>query len=69
MLGDCAKDKKLYSDYHYHHYHYLIYQFGTEWHTQKAIGLYKVLTHSQGNLEVKGEPRANQYRTNKVQKY
>ena len=34
-------------------YHYLIYQFGTEGHTQK-LGLYKVLTYSQGSLEAKG---------------
>ena len=37
-----------------YHYHYLIYQFGTEGHTQKAIGLYKVFTYSQGSLEAKG---------------
>ena len=32
------------------------------WHWRaytKRLGLYKVLTHSQGNLEAKGEPRTN----------
>ena len=24
------------ANYHFYHYHYLIYQFGTEGHTQKA---------------------------------
>ena len=49
-----------------------MYQFGTGGHTQKAIGLYKVLTCSQGNPEAKGEPRTTNtgqimYRKNPLQ--
>ena len=41
-----------------HDYYYLVLPV---WHcmegVHKRLGLYKVLTHGQGNLEAKGEPR------------
>ena len=37
-----------------YYYHHLI----SLKNIHKRLGLYKVLTHSQGNLEAKGEPRA-----------
>ena len=39
---------------HFYYYHYLLSLEGI----YKRLGLYKVLTCSQGNLEAKGEPRA-----------